>query len=388
MAERSSELNEITEGGRDTADRISTVGRDAGPATPYTTTGLGAYPSTDTERDDEVRDLSPTDNDAEYSVPTTGGATEVVDASAEPEEIRAQIEQTRTEMSETISAIQEKLSVSNLVEQAKEEISGQVTGVYNSAKQALFGSAAERFGGFMAKVEKNFNQISEDYGPAVSDASRTVVRTAKSNPIPFALIGLGVGMLLWNSRSKSYKTRSYNYKRSRHEGELDYDYNDTELQNFAPRKSTTKRAYNAVSSTANQAYEGVTGAASSAYEGLTSYAGTAYDQAGNLGAKAKDAARWTSETYSNQLEQNPLIVGAVALGLGAVVGLSLPSTQIEGEYLGEYRENLIQKAQDAAGGLLDKAQQVAGSVIDKAQEAAGDVAQTAQQEAKAQGFTA
>lgn len=401
MAERSSELDAITEGGRGDTDRIDKIGSDVGASTPYATTGLGASRARETTDDDEVRSLSPIDSDPEYNVPTTGGTTEVVDAGAEPEEIRAQIEQTRNEMSETINAIQEKLTVSNLVESVKEEVSEQVSGVYESAKNALFDGTAKRFGGFMAKIEKNFNQLSEEYGPAVSDAANTVVRTARSNPIPFALIGLGVGMLLLNSRSSrsSYKVKSYRYDENYNREDLGYDYDDTELQNFAPRRrSTAKRAYNAVSDTANQAYEGVSSAAGSAYKGVSSAAGSAYhgltdaastvyDQAGNLGTQAKQAAYWAQDTYEEQLQQNPLAVGAVALALGAIVGLALPSTQIEGQYMGEARENLIQKAQDAAGDVIGKVQQVAGNVIEKAQQAAGDVAQTAQDEAKSQGLT-
>jgi hypothetical protein len=313
----------------------------------------------------------------------------VTDADAEPEEIRAQIEQTRSEMSETINAIQEKLTVSNLVESVKEEVTEQVSGAYNSAKHALFGGTAKRLGGFMARVEDNINQISEEYGPVVSDAANTVVRTARSNPIPFALIGLGVGMLLWNSRSsKSYRAKSYRYSEGFDREDASYDYSDTELQNFAPRrKSTAKQAYNTVTNTANQAYEGVSNvantaykgvssAAGSAYHGLTDAAGSAYDQVGNLGTQAKQAAHWAQDTYEQQLEQNPLAVGAVALALGAIVGLALPTTRIEGEYMGEARENLLQKAQDAAGGMIGKVQQVAG-----------EITKTVSEEAKAQGLT-
>lgn len=399
MAERPSELDAITEGGRSDADRIEKIGNEVGAATPYATTGLTASRVEDTN-DDEVRSLSPTDSDPEYSVATTGGATEVADANAEPEEIRAQIEQTRNDMSETINAIQEKLTVSNLVESVKEEVGEQVSGAYQSAKHALFDGTAKRFGGFMAKVEKNVNQFTEDYAPAVSDAANTVVRTARSNPIPFALIGLGVGMLLWNSRSSSSdRVKSYRYNENYNREDLGYEYDDTELQNFAPRRrSTAKRAYNAVSDTANQAYEGVSGAAGSAYKGVSNAAGSAYhgltdaanmayDQAGNLGTQARQAAHWAQDTYEEQLQQNPLAIGAVALALGAIVGLALPSTEIEGQYMGEARENLIQKAQDAAGDVIGKVQQVAGNVIDKAQQAAGDVAQTAQDEAKTQGLT-
>ncbi|MEP6924503.1 MAG: DUF3618 domain-containing protein [Pyrinomonadaceae bacterium] len=372
MAERSSELDEIENRGTD--ETSQEIGLEIGAPTTYATTAIN-------------KDSDNTTKDDSTALATTG-ATEI-DPNAEPDEIKAQIEQIRTNMSETINAIQDKLSVSNLVESAKDEVGEQISGAYESAKDAIFGATAGKMGSLMAKMRKNIDNFSEDYGPAISDAGRMAVQTAKSNPIPIALIGIGLGMWLINSRNKSHRVKSYRYTDD-FDDEADYDYSDTELQNFVPsdRQSTVKKAYSKVSDVAGQAseavtnaastaYSGVTSAASSAYSGVGSVAEKAYDQVGNLGTGAKQAASWTQETYSQQIEENPLAVGAAAFVIGAIVGLSLPSTEFEGQYLGETRNNLVQKAQDAAGGLISQAQQVAG-----------DITKTVKEEVKAQGFTA
>jgi hypothetical protein len=380
MAERSSELDDYTAGSRSTSDDSENVGLEIGAPTTYATTALGGYPN-DADRTDASDDRDTT-------------------ASEEPEEIRAEIEKTRSDMSETINAIQEKLTFSNISEQVKEEVSEHITSAVETARDAVYGATLGKVENFMAKLKRNVNDLAGDYGPVVTDAGTTVVRAARNNPLPMALIGLGIGMLLMNNRRSASRVSSYRYSEGYDEDtELGYDYSNQSGRRSRGRssssgiglKSTTGAAtralgkvgdvagsaYEGVSNVAGTAYSGVTTAASTAYEGVGSVANTAYEGVGSLGTHVKDAASWTQDTYSRQLEENPLAVGAVALALGAIVGLSLPSTQIEGQYMGEARENLLQKAQDAAGGLIDKAQQFAG-----------DVTNSVKEEAKAQGFTA
>ena len=65
--------------------------------------------------------------------------------------------------------------------------------------------------------------------------------------------------------------------------------------------------------------------------------------------------------------------------VGAAVGFSLPATRYEGELLGEYSQQVLDKAQTAASGLVDKVKTVAGETVQTAQE-------SFREEAKAQGL--
>ena len=76
------------------------------------------------------------------------------------------------------------------------------------------------------------------------------------------------------------------------------------------------------------------------------------------------------------LQENPLAVGTLAVGVGAAVGLAIPETSKEHEVMGEARDNLVDKAQEKVQETQEKVQQVAG----EAQNAA-------QQEAENQGLT-
>ena len=76
------------------------------------------------------------------------------------------------------------------------------------------------------------------------------------------------------------------------------------------------------------------------------------------------------------LQENPLAVGALAIGAGAAVGLAVPQTSQEHEAMGEARDSLVEKAQEKA----QEAQQRAQRVAEEAQSAA-------KEEAENQGLT-
>src|SRR5207253_2593574 len=76
----------------------------------------------------------------------------------------------------------------------------------------------------------------------------------------------------------------------------------------------------------------------------------AYETVGGLGSQAKDQ-------YDHYLQESPLALGAVALAVGAAVGMAIRATRYEGELMGETRERLMQRAQSSATELLDKTKQ-------------------------------
>ena len=263
------------------------------------------------------------------------------DAPEETEQIKAQIEETRSQMGETIDAIQERLSFANISEQVSETVSNAIESAKDTAYDATIGKAVN----FM-----------KDLGDGVSHSG--AFKTIRSNPFPLALIGIGAGLLVYQSFGK---------KSSHRIGFEGRGNGSTEESTFdSARKSignTTSRAYegltdkattalDSVSTAAGTAYESVAGAVGTAYSGAGDIAGRAYDRAGEFGTVAH-------EKYDVYLEENPLALGAIAVAVGAAVGFAIPSSQYEGKLMGEARENLVQRAQDAAGSLVDKARQVA-----------------------------
>ena len=319
------------------------------------------------------------DNDAfveKYTDKTSASETDE-DVSAETEEIRDQIEETRSQMSETIDAIQEKLSFSNISEQVKEQVSEQINSAFETAKGSIYDATIGKAGDFMKKVNRELSKTN-------------IGETARDSPLPLLLIGLGIGLLAYKGfgGKKHRPVRSFRYD-SDYEGRETYDANlksGKSTLNAAQDKigGAASSAYNSVSGAANSAvssvgdaansaYTGVTSATSSAYDSVSNAASQAYDKAGDLGSQARDQ-------YDYYIEENPLAIGAVALAVGAAVGFAIPATRYESQLMGETRDSLMSKAQDAAGGLVDKVKQVAN----EAQKTIGDEVKTAVEEVKTQ----
>ena len=146
-------------------------------------------------------------------------------------------------------------------------------------------------------------------------------------------------------------------------------------------------AQNKIGGAANSAYDTAAGAASSVYQSVGDAADASVETIGNIGAKA-----WRQ--YNQQINENPLIVGAVALAVGAIVGLMIPSSEYEDELMGETRENLVSKARNAANETVEKVKQVAGNAVhavgedvaEKVNQVAQNAADTIHEEAQNQGL--
>lgn len=388
MAERSSELGENI----------------AVEKTEITTTVITAVDETDNNLDGDrtVDSLESTSSSSADDADTVND-----DSTADTEELRSQIEDTRSQMSETIDAIQEKLSFSNISEQVKDEVSEHINSAITTVKDSVYEATLGKVGNIMNYINKGMNEMAET----------DVVRTAGKNPLAVTLIGLGIGLLVVNGVSKK-SGKSYRYKNN-----YDNDRSgDSDRRNFSSgnNQSTLTAAQSKVTDAAGKVGETVSGAASKVGESVSGaastvsgtvsdVAGKAYEQVGNFGSQAKNIAGSAQNQYEYYIEENPLAVGAVALAIGAAVGMSIPSTRFEGELMGETRDNLLEKAQvtardtigkvqqvagsvtenvkNAAGDLVDNVKNAAGDLVENVKESAGDITQTAKDEAKNQGLT-
>ena len=95
----------------------------------------------------------------------------------DPQQIRADMAQTRAEMSETIDAIQAKLSPQHLMQEAKDTVRDATVGKVKDMMTSATDKAAD---------------LAED----VQDGALEAVDYVKQNPIPAALIGAGIAWLL------------------------------------------------------------------------------------------------------------------------------------------------------------------------------------------------
>ncbi|HUR99296.1 MAG TPA: DUF3618 domain-containing protein [Pyrinomonadaceae bacterium] len=318
MAERPGELN--------SSDRLDPVSRNAGAG-----------------NDEFLERYS--EDDSDTALRGFDGDTDSDDSAEETQQIKAQIEETRSHLGETIDAIQDRLSIANIQEQVSETVSSAIESAKDSAYDATIGQAVK----FMRNVGE---------GVTHSGAFKTV----KKNPLPLALIGLGTGLLMYQNygRKKSYGAYGGHSQDRRFygQGEAGSFESGRSSAGTMPGGSSAgisdkaTAALGSVKDTAGSAIDSVTGAVTNVYSGAGDIAKNAYSRVGDYGEVVQDK-------YDEYLRENPLALGALAVAVGAAVGFSIPSTRYEGKLMGEARENLMEKAHEAAGSLVDKAKQVA-----------------------------
>ena len=295
----------------------------------------------------------------DYDASVSAAATEADTGNDETEHIKTQIEETRNQMGETIDALQEKLSFSNLSEQVSEHVNNAIETAKNSVYDATIGKAVG---------------IMKNMGDGIAESR--IARTTRSNPLPLVLIGLGAGWLAYNSYTGGATRRR---SRRLHEGTSYDEFGDRERarrdmergtsfdrssgsSTVGKLSETASGLTDKVSTAANSAYESASNAANSAYESasntVNSAVTSARDAANRAYSKAGEYGNTAMDTYDHYINENPLAVGAAAFALGAVVGLAIPSTRYEGEMLGEARNDLLKKAQDKGSMLIDKTRHI------------------------------
>jgi hypothetical protein len=242
-------------------------------------------------------------------------------ANSEPEaieqtvnEIRGDIDEIRGEMGGTLQELGDRLDPGHLVQQAKENV-----------REATIGRVEEKAKG-------------------VSDM---VMETIRRNPIPAAMAGIGLGVL-WMNRSPEDGRTIDRYGRR-----IQSRAGDIGLQ--AREKAAGVAA--GMSETAAHVGENITQSASQVGENI----GAATSQVAETISEGVDDVRWNFERI---MEANPLAVGLVALGAGAVVGALVPTTEQERHTMGEASRQIGTAVRDTVDEVTSKAQEQ----LDRAEE--------------------
>ncbi len=327
------------------------------------------------EATDQMRRVDDYD-DPTTKTPSAGPApsNDVDQGGLEAAQIRSGIEQTRADLSETIDALQEKLDPARIAEQVKDQIRDKASEAYDSAKSKVREATIGRAEKIMSNVSETVNDMTGRAGTAVKDTSSSLVQYIRDNPIPFALLGLGVGMLALNKR----RHEDLPYASGRNIGSRSYyssqgdDWDDAQTRMTGHARNiggsgvadSAREAAANVADTARAAADRAKGAVTSAASTVRDVASSAADstrqQFNQVSDSARQGARVASDRFNSTLKDNPIALGVAALAAGALVGLSLPTTRVEGEYMGEARDRLVDQAKSVAHEAAEKVQRVTG----------------------------
>jgi hypothetical protein len=275
--------------------------------------------------DESMRDYAQT-------TPETEGQR---DTDRRTREIRAEIEQTREDMSETIDAIQEKLRPGNIVSEATERVRTAAT----ERVRNMVGSASESAQGAMEQTRQYAGEV---------------VEGARGNAIPAAMIGVGLAWLLVDRFRGNDRERGFRPYRSSYRTPLYHEADEY--------YRTPEARYGGAPSRADYGYEEYTERGERLSEGFTRASRGAGEAASRARETVTRTGRQARSRFQRLLNDNPLLVGAAAMMVGAAVGMAMPETEKENEWLGEAKDTVVDRAQDMARGAASRAQEAAGDV--------------------------
>jgi hypothetical protein len=246
-------------------------------------------------------------------------------------ELREEIEATREDMSETVNAIQDRLRPGTIAANAADSIRD-----------------------------------------AAADRTRDIVESepvqyVRANPVPAAMVGIGLAGLAWlafgGRDADDYRRGRYGRSRAR----LGAGYYDETTYGGQGARRYDREAYGAYG--AEYGREG---------EGLTERAGEMADDVRQRAQMATRQARRQVNRAQTTLQRtwndNPLIIGAASAVLGALVGMAVPETEAENEWMGERRDQMVEGVQEAVREKVEDVQNVVRDKVESAQQAANETA--------------
>jgi hypothetical protein len=264
---------------------------------------------------------------------------------ASRDDIQVDMARTRAELGNTIDAIQERLNPQRLKEQ-----------VADSVREATIG-----------KVEHAMNKVEL----TAREARSGFVDTIRNNPIPAVLVGVGLTWLFFSGSERNGHTQgSYpRYQTNANSGQI----KDTAQQLANQAGSQVQRLGQQAQDLGNQARDQIGNLSGQVQETVEQVGSQAQEQVAGLQSDVQGQVRsFTTDlqqqthrlsyTFERAMRQNPLSIGAVALALGAAVGLAAPEVPHEDELIGDARLQVKQKAHEAAHQALENVQKIADQV--------------------------
>jgi hypothetical protein len=170
------------------------------------------------------------------------------------------------------------------------------------------------------------------------ELTQTLGATMRNNPVPIVLTLAGITWLVassYNSRQPPGQDLSSRFARS------------GVGQRLQERASSARER---VHSAADAARQRVASATDATKQRLSSGRTAAGGRLSGAVGSARENARYRAHEMQNRvytmMEDQPLVIGALAVAVGAIIGTAIPSTQYENRVLGQARDRTLTKAQE------------------------------------------
>lgn len=260
----------------------------------------------------------------------------------DPERLEREIDQQRDMIGEIISALENRLSPGDIVERVL---------------RAGNGSGGE--------------------------FARNLGSVVRANPMPTLLTTAGLAWLYASRRDtapvdqsssrydRDYTSSGATSTSSTNSDRVEGHGSGDSLRDKAAHKASDLK--DGISDRASHLHEGASHMRETASEKWSDAKDTVGEKAHHAAGSVRHQAHRARTGFSDLMEDNPLVIGAIALGIGALLGAALPTTGQEDELMGETGDKLRSKAGEAKDALRDKGREVAQAAREKGKEAARDI---------------
>ena len=245
------------------------------------------------------------------------------DIAKDPATLEREINQTRAEMNQTLDSLERKLTAGQLLDQCL----------------TFFGMKGTEIGSSLG-------------------------RCVKDNPMPVLLAATGIGWMMFgpNQTRSAVRYNRYAYDDAEEGAEgLTAKISETmqsgataTRQQFA---KTTETAKETVNRTTDKVKETADRAADALHETVNKTRDIAQSQ-----------VKQVRDGFNQLLEEQPLILGAVGLAVGAMIGAAFPSTEQE-DRLGEIRDKTLNKGKELGAQAYEKGSELAKQNTERAVQA-------------------
>jgi ElaB/YqjD/DUF883 family membrane-anchored ribosome-binding protein len=227
------------------------------------------------------------------------------DARKDPATLEREIDQTRANMDRTLGALERKFSPGQLLDQA------------------------------MEFARDNGGEFANNLG-----------RSVKENPVPAILTVVGIAWMVASSnRPRSSIADAYDDRYARDDFNA-ADFDDTGFEDDAgdQKEGLTEKAQRLKASageTLSDAGQRVKSAADRARQKLTGTKQTVSSGLRRTSGTAQVQTQRVREGFNSLLSEQPLLLGALGIAVGAAIGAALPSTEQEDRLFGSTRDKAL-----------------------------------------------
>ncbi|GAA4429777.1 DUF3618 domain-containing protein [Georgenia halophila] len=199
----------------------------------------------------------------------------------DPDQIRADIERTRAELSDDVDALGEKSSPSRMAERQTEKVKDAATG----AKERVFGAAED--------AKENLSETMSGTGDKAKESPQRARRKAEGNPLAAGVIAFGVGLLASSLVPSSRKEREMvqQAKGSDQVQRATQEVKDTAKETADHLREPAQQATQDVRETATSGAQEVKDTARSGAEGVRSEGQQARDDVAGRTQESKERMR-------------------------------------------------------------------------------------------------